>query len=66
MRVVCISDLLAFETRRKVLATFVEKNAERYINVKVDSENVSLKSSAETNCSLEVSQTFDKRATLLR
>jgi len=54
------------ETGRKViLVTSVEKNAKRYGNVKVDAENVSPKSCAETNSSIEVSQTLDERAAWL-
>lgn len=65
MCVVCIADSSAFKTRRNLLVTLVEKNAERYRNVKVDPKNVSPKSSAETNRSLEVNQTLDNRAASL-
>ncbi|CAH2071459.1 unnamed protein product [Thlaspi arvense] len=56
---ICTADSSAFETRWNLLVTLVEKNAERYRNVKVYSENVSPKSSAETNRSLKISQTLD-------
>uniref|UniRef100_A0A1J3JLY1 Uncharacterized protein n=1 Tax=Noccaea caerulescens TaxID=107243 RepID=A0A1J3JLY1_NOCCA len=56
----------ALELRWKALVTNVEKNAERYRNVEVDAENVSPKSSAETDGSLEVSQPLDDRAAWLR
>lgn len=62
---VCIAVSSAFKTRRNLLVTLVEKNAERYRNVKVDPKNVSPKSSAETNRSLEVNQTLDNRAASL-
>ena len=65
MHVVCIANSSTFETRRNLLVTLVEKNAERYRNVKVDSKNVNLESSAETNCSLDVNQTLNKRAAWL-
>ena len=65
MHVVFIANSSTFETRRNLLVTLVEKNAERYRNVKVDSKNVNLESSAETDCSLEVNQTLNKRAAWL-
>jgi len=53
------------EARRNLSVTNVEKNTERYRDVKVDTKNVSPKRSAKTNGSVEVNQTLDERATWL-